>query len=108
MGVLLFPRPSRSSDRVGISRSIRIHFAVVKHCPHIELDSLQWISAPVTPSDHKKRIMPRCSSFVHTESGTAILIVSQRKDKLCDDTETLVLSVSMRAQKAVPPTHKKL
>ena len=48
----------------------------------------RWISAPVTPSDHKKRITPRCSSFVHTESGATISIVSQRKAKLCDDAET--------------------
>jgi len=74
---------SRSSDRVGISRSIHIHFAVVKLRPHI-----RWISAPVTPSDHKKRITPRCSSFVHTESGPAISIVSQRKTKVCGDAET--------------------
>jgi len=26
--------------------------------------------------------------FVHTDSGAAILIVLQRKDKLCDDAET--------------------
>ena len=32
--------------------------------------------------------MPHCSSFVHTESGAAISIVSQRKAKLCDDAET--------------------
>ena len=51
-------------------------------------DSLRWISAPVTPSDHKKRVTPRCSSFVHMESGTAISIVSQPKAKLCDDAET--------------------
>ena len=51
-------------------------------------DSLRWISAPVTTSDHKKRVRPRCSSFVNTESGADILIVSQRKDKLCDDAET--------------------
>jgi hypothetical protein len=37
MGVLFFPRSSRSSERVGISRTIRVHFAVVNYFPHIEL-----------------------------------------------------------------------
>ena len=51
-------------------------------------DSLRWISAPVTPSDHKKHITPRCSSFLHTNSGAVIPFVSQRKTKLFDDAET--------------------
>jgi hypothetical protein len=48
------------------------------------------------------------------ESVAAILNMSQRKAKPVHDVETLhkaetkVLSVSTRAQKAVPPTHKKL
>jgi len=39
-------------------------------------ESLPWISAPGTPSDHKKQIRPHCSSLVHTESGTAIFCVT--------------------------------
>jgi len=42
-------------------------------------ESLLWISAPGTPSDHKKRITPRCSSLVHTESGAATLLCHSAK-----------------------------
>jgi len=42
-------------------------------------ESLLWISAPGTPSDHKKRITPCCSSLVHTESGAAILLCHSAK-----------------------------
>ena len=51
-------------------------------------DSLRWISAPLTPSDHKKLITPRCSSFVHTESGAAVSFVSQRINEMFEKSET--------------------
>ena len=79
MGVLLFPRPSGSSDRVGISRSIRINFAVVKHCPHIGLKVFDGFQLLVHLQTTKKRITPRCSSLVHTESGAAILLCHSAK-----------------------------
>jgi len=76
------------SDGVWIFLSIRIHFALVKHCPHIELIVFDGFQLLVHLQTTKKRITPRCFSLVHTESGAAILIVSQRKAKLCDDAET--------------------
>jgi len=61
----------------------------------------------------KKQITPRCSSLVHTESGAAILIVSQRKAKLCDDAETFhkrtqrcyLLACACRKQYRQPTEH---
>jgi len=39
-------------------------------------ESLQWILAPDTPSDHKKRITGRCSSLVQMESAAAMVNVT--------------------------------
>src|SRR5215469_277352 len=68
MGVLLFPRPSRSSDHVGISRSIRIHFAVVKLCPHIELivfDVFQLLlHLQTTKNGSRHAVLPSCTRRV--------------------------------------------
>ena len=36
---------------------------------------LLWISRGFTPSDHKNRMVPRCSSTVHTAKGVAILFL---------------------------------
>jgi len=49
---------------------------VAKHCPHIELIVFDGFQLLVHLQTTKKRIAPRCSSLVHTESGAAILIVT--------------------------------
>jgi hypothetical protein len=36
-------------------------------------ESLSWIAAPDTPSDHKNRISKHCSSLLQTESGAAMI-----------------------------------
>ena len=68
MGVLLFPRPSSSSDHVGISRSIRVHFAVVKHCPHIVLKVFYGFQLLVhfqtTKIGSRHAVLPWCTQRV--------------------------------------------
>jgi hypothetical protein len=52
-------------------------------------ESLRWISAPGTPSDHNKRITDhnkriteRCSSLVQTENGAAMVNVTVKTNEL--------------------------
>ena len=101
-----------SSDRVGISRSFRTHFAVVKHCPHIVLKIFYGFQLLVHLQTTKKRITPRCSSLLHTESGAAILLCHSATLNC-----VMMLKLPTRrqrcyllacAQKAVPPTHRTL
>jgi hypothetical protein len=80
MGVLLFPRPSRLSDHVGISQSICTHFAMAGHCPHIVLkvfDFSSWYTFRPQKTDQGT------PSFLGANGEwRSHFIVSQRKAKL--------------------------
>jgi hypothetical protein len=73
MGVLLFLRPSRLSDRVGIPQSIRIDFAVVKHCPHFVLKVFDGFQLLVHLQTTKKKGSTHASLSSCKQSGAGKL-----------------------------------
>ena len=76
-------------------------------------ESLRWISAPDTPSDHKKRITERCSSLVQKESGAAVVNVTVGTKELTEQLQTCTVVIrkprlAMHAKTTVLPTERQM
>ena len=77
-------------------------------------ESLRCISAPDTPSDHKKRITERCPSLVQTESGAAMVNVTVGTKGLTEQLQTGTVVIrrkprlAMHAKTTVLPTETQM